>query len=394
MELARFTSGKKAQARSRSVRGKPTSERDARAHCILARAPADFHADREKTPVRPYVVLYNGDDNIRGGSALDALAVRDVQEAARAVAASLRRLGEVAVVESGDGDPERLARQLRAQDPCLVFNLADAVGGVAEREAHIPALLELLGLPYTGNTSQTLALCLDKPKTKALLRRAGLPTPSGAVLRDPWRDSLTGPTYPVIVKPTAADASHGIEPTNVVEDERAARSKAAEIIARFPPAALVETFIDGREFNVAVVQLEPSGRPELLPLAEIDWRLPEGVPRVCGFTAKWVASSESAKQTPIVCPAAVSATLERRIRDLCVAAFDAVSGRDYLRIDLRVDENEDPSILEINPNPCLSPDAGLARSARVAGWSYDELIERIARQAEARGSVASRSFER
>jgi len=338
--------------------------------------------------VRPYVVLFNNEANIRGGSELDALAARDVQDAAAAVAASLRKLGPVEIVETGDGDPERLAHEVKVHNPRLVFNLAEAVSGVAEHESHIAALLELLGCAYTGNTAQTLALCLDKSKTKALLRGVGVPTPPSVVLRDPMQGSLSGLNYPLIVKPTASDASHGIESANVVWDERAARARAAELISRFPPAALVEDFIDGREFNVSMVQIKTDDRPELLPLSEIDWRLPEGVPRVLGYTAKWLEASPEYHQTPVICPAVVSAALDHRIREICLAAFEGVSGRDYLRIDLRVDKDERIFVLEINPNPCLSPDAGFARSARIAGWSYDDLITGIAHHAEARRHIA------
>ena len=338
--------------------------------------------------MRPYVILFNNDANIRGGEAIDAIASLGNLDAIEPIEAVLSKLGPVERVDVDGGDPETLALALKKAAPRVVVNLAEAARGVAELEACIAGVLELLGLPYTGSTPQTLALCLDKPKTKALLRGAGLPVPSGVVLRDAARDSLGGVEYPAIVKPACSDASHGIEPSNVVSNERAARAKAAELLGRFPPAVVVERFIDGREINVTVVDLEPGSGPMVLPFAEVDWRVEPGVPRVCGYEAKWVEGTQSFVKTPIICPPTLSPDLERRISEVSIAAFEATGCRDYARIDLRIDADDRPVILEVNPNPCLTPIAGVARSAGVAGWSYDALIERIVRSAEARGSVA------
>ncbi len=330
---------------------------------------------------RPYVLLCNLDDNIVGGDARDAIAAQEAPITAKAVQAAIASLGPVVIVETGDADPERLAHDLKRHDPLAVFNLAEGARGVAALEACVAGILELLDLPYTGNTPLTLSLCLDKPKTKALLRGAGLPVPDGVVLRDAWRDPIVGLAYPAIVKPAAMDASHGIGPDSVVVNEAGARAKAAALIDRFPPTAMIERFIDGREINVSVVQLEAGAAPTILPLSEIDWHLPPGAPRICGFEAKWVEDAESFHGTPVICPAVVSPELDRRIREICLAAFEAVSGRDYLRIDLRIDAEERVYILEVNPNPSVSPSAGLARSARIAGWDYDRLIVRFIRNA-------------
>jgi len=336
--------------------------------------------------VRPYAVLYNQDENIQGGDARDAIAARDSREASAAVGAAIAPLGPVVMVETKDGDPLDLSRRLLELEPRVVFNLAEAARGVAELESAIASLLELLGLAYTGNRPQTLALCLDKQKTKNLLHGAGIPVPRGVVLVDAARDSLAGLEYPVIVKPACMDASHGIEPTNVVHDEKAARAKAAELIQKFPPSVIVERFLDGRELNVTIADVGKG--PEVLPLAEVDWRLPPGVPRVCGYEAKWVEGTQAFNKTPIVCPTTLAPELERRVREIAIASFEAVSGRDYARVDIRLDQDERPFVLEVNPNPCIAPIAGVARSAGVAGWSYDEFIRRIVHNAEQRGPLA------
>lgn len=333
-----------------------------------------------------YVVLYNRDENVLGGDARDAIAARGNLEALEAIEAALSVLGPVVAIETGDGDPAALARALRETAPRAVFNLAEAVRGVPALEPAVPALLELLGIPYTGNGPFTLALCLDKPRTKALLRGYGLPTPPWRVLEDPHGGSLEGLELPLIVKPSAMDASHGIDPDSVVHDEAAARRRAALVIERFGQPALVEQFVDGRELNVSIVD-DP---PAVLPASEIDFRLPPGAPRIVGYEAKWIEGTEAHAGTPVVCPATLEPELEAAVRDLALRAFRAVGARDYARVDLRVDREGRPFILEVNPNPDVSPAAGLARAARAAGWRYDDLVRRFVRLAEERGSARAR----
>jgi D-alanine-D-alanine ligase len=183
------------------------------------------------------------------------------------------------------------------------------------------------------------------------------------------------------------DASHGIDTDSVVQDEAAARRRAALVCERYGPRAIVEEFVDGRELNVAVAL----GR--VLPLAEVDWRLPEGVPRVLGYAEKWDEESEAYARTSIVCPARIDDALASRVRAVALAAFDAVGARDYARVDVRVDARGEPFVLEVNPNPDISPGAGLARAARVAGWSYDDFIQRIVQVAEERAKAPAARAE-
>lgn len=334
--------------------------------------------------MRPCLILSNREDGIAGGTPDDLVAAQSHAATVSAVAAALAKIGPVVEIDASDGDPDRLAREIRVHDPRLVFNLAEGARGRAEFEANIAALVELIGFPFTGNSMQTLALCLDKPTAQRVLRGAGIPVPDGAVLRNPRADPLDGVSYPAIVKPAALDASHGIEPASVVVDEAAARAKAAELMAIFPGRALVETFIDGREIAASVVQIAPDAVPAVLPLSEIDWPARPGEPRVLGFRAKWIEGSDAFEAIQIVCPAPLAASLRSEIEAVCRRTFVAVSARDYLRIDLRIDAGERVFVIDVNPNPCLAPDAGFARSALAAGWSYDAIIQQIARNAESR----------
>lgn len=339
--------------------------------------------------MRPYVILYNDDENVEGGDSRDALAVVDVRDTIDPVRAALEELGPVEVVRTGRGDPEEIAREIKRIAPRCVFNLAEAVRGVAALESSVAGLLELLGVPYTGNTAQTLALCLDKPRTKLLLAGAGIPVPHGVVLRDAQRDPMPGLAYPAIVKPACMDASHGIDETSVVADETAARAKAAQVIARFPPAALVERYIDGDDALVGMIQESPGAPPTVLPLGKIGFQLPEGAPRISSFASKWEVESDVFRRTPGDYPGDFAPECADRIRRVAAAAFEATGCRDYARADVRVGFDGAVHVLEVNPNPCLIPELALARAAGLAGWPYAALVHLFIRNAEERGPLSS-----
>lgn len=338
--------------------------------------------------VQPRVILYNDDENVEGGEARDALAVVDVREQVEPVRAALAELGPVELVTTGRGDPEEIARALTGLAPRCVFNMAEAARGVPALESCVAGLLELLGLAYTGNGPQTLALCLDKPKTKLLLAGAGLPVPPGVVLRDAWRDPLARLAYPLIVKPAGMDASHGIDDASVVHDEASARARAADVIRRFPPAALVERYIDGDDALVGLLQERPGAPPTVLPLGKIDFRLPAGRPRISSFASKWDVASDVYGSTLGQYPADFEPALAERIRRVAAAAFVATGCRDYARVDVRVGRDGALWVLEVNPNPSLIPAWALARAAGLAGWSFPALVQLLVRNAEQRGPLS------
>lgn len=351
---------------------------------MRASVPAGSGAGR----AAPFVILYNDDDNVAGGQASDAQAVVDVREQVEPVRAALARLGPVEVVATGRGDPAELALELAHLAPRCVFNMAEAARGVSALEGCVAGLLELLGLCYTGNTPQTLALCLDKPRTKLLLAGAGLPVLPGAVLRDAARDSLAGIAYPAIVKPACMDASHGIDAASVVADEPSARARAAALVRRFPPAALVEPYVDGDDALVGLIQERPEAPPTVLPLGKIDFRLPPGVPRISSYASKWDVGSDVYERTLGMYPADFEPELAERIRRIAAAAFVATGCRDYARVDVRVARDGTPWVLEVNPNPSLIPEWALAHAAGLAGWSFAELVQLFVRNAEERGPLA------
>jgi D-alanine-D-alanine ligase len=229
--------------------------------------------------------------------------------------------------------------------------------------------LELLQIPFTGNPSRSLSLCQDKFCTKSVLAAHGLPVPQGWVVEkgDPIPTDLA---FPLIVKPNEQDASLGIYPQSVVED-RASLAKRVEFVSeRYGGPVLVESFIDGREFNVAVLD----GREtRALPVSEIEFRdLPAGMPRILGYHAKWQEDHELYQRTVPVCPAAVSSETAGALQRTALAAYRALKLKGYARVDFRMDAAGKIHILEVNPNPDASRDSGIARALKAAGIKYEE----------------------
>jgi D-alanine-D-alanine ligase len=336
-------------------------------------------------------VLYNDDAKmLPHGNAQDRIAWEGADLQARAVAASLRRAGFEAVEVATGPCIASLAARLTKLRPDFVFNGCESFAGDSRMEAAVASLLDLLQLPYTGNCPLTLAIAQDKALSKELLRGRGLPVARWAVLTradDPLPSDLTPPLF---VKTRFEDASHGISARNVCLTTAEARHCAAELMHAWQQDCLVEEFLPGREFNVGVLF-----DGEVLPLAEIDYQLAPGLPCVVTYEAKWVAGSAYDLGTPVKCPAEnVVSDLAVRLRDLAGQTYRALGCRDYARVDIRLNAADEPCILEVNPNPDISPDAGLARAAARGGIEYDELIAGIARAALRRGAAMGRTEAR
>jgi D-alanine-D-alanine ligase len=332
-------------------------------------------------------ILFNDDGALLHGEAKDALAVAAVAGCAKSVATALCARGRAATLLAAPADPGELLSALRATRPDAVFNLIESYRGESVLESAAFALLELTGLPFTGNGSLASALALQKPLAKALLAARGVPVAPGCTMAtadDPLPPDFATVPFPWIVKPSREDASHGISNESVVFDAAAARARARFVIERYRQPALVERFIEGREINVGMVG--PADDPELLPLAEIDFTpFPAGRPRLVTYESKWVEGSDDWNGTPVK-DAELPAPLAERVRSIAREAWRALSLRGYGRVDLRLSERGEPFVLEVNPNPDLSTDAGFARAWSRSGRTYDELVDTIL--AHARAGVA------
>jgi D-alanine-D-alanine ligase len=282
---------------------------------------------------------------------------------------ALATLGYEPVVLEFDGEPASWLRALREGEFDLVFNLCEGLGGHGSEE-HLPAAaVELLGLPMTGARALTLGLCLRKDLVNAHLRAQGIAVPDWAVARA--GQALVWRRYPAIVKPAAEDASLGIDDHSVVRgasELEAARAKGHQSWERL----LVQRFVDGREFNLALVG------DHVLPPAEIEWALPEGLPRVVTYAAKWETGSVYDRGTIPRILGPREGALPARLERLARRVWAAVDGVGYGRVDVRMDDRSRLHVIDVNPNPDISTGAGLARQAAAAGWSYTELIARVA----------------
>lgn len=264
----------------------------------------------------------------------------------------------------------------------VVFNLCEDIKGEGVYEVYIASLLELLGMDYTGSGPLTLGLCLDKAKTQKLLSAHGLPTPGHVVLEKGSGTLPKGLRFPLIVKLLHEDGSLGLDKGSVVYDRKSLWERVKRLTRQYRQPVIAEEYIDGREFNVSV--FGNGEDTQFLPISEIDYT-PLGTkgPRILTYASKWDESSSEYRKTMPVCPASLSPALERTLRTFALSACRIFGCRDYARVDFRL-KGRTPYIIEINPNPCISLDAGFIRSAKVAGLSYADVIGKILEFAIAR----------
>ena len=304
------------------------------------------------------------------------------------VRAALAAAGHSASLLGVGSDVAAVVAGLRAAAPDLVFNLAESFGGKSALESNVAALLNLLGLRYTGSSPAGLLLAGDKSLTKKILRLHDIRTPEFATFYRGALDWAGDLQFPLIVKPPQEDASIGITSSSVVRDLKELFGKIDELQTQFQAPVLVEEFVDGREFYVGVLG---NAQPEALPVMELDFSaLPAGRPRIASWEAKWGTDGQGAGEefagTKSIFPEGVEEELVRRMQAIAVECFQALRLRDYARIDLRVTAAGEVYVLEVNPNPYLERDSEFARAAARAGLGYDALIARIVELASARYS--------
>lgn len=308
------------------------------------------------------------------GEARDRIAEQGAAGEAEAVAAALITLGQRPTIVPMGNNPARFLETLSAANPELIFNLCEGVWGDSHRELHAAALLELTGLPVTGSGPLSLGLTQDKLRTKELLLANGLPTPRHLVARcgEPL-PAVPELSYPLIVKPRNEDASQGITDASVVDDFPALQGQVAYVHRTYCQDALIEEFIIGRELNAAI--LGNGGAAMVLPLSEICFDPALRHP-IVSYAGKWLEDSPAYLGTVPTCPAELAEDAAAAVRRAALSAFRIMGCRDYARVDIRLRDGI-PWILEVNANPDISPEAGLARSAAAFGFDYPGLIGRI-----------------
>jgi D-alanine-D-alanine ligase len=290
-----------------------------------------------------------------------------------AVAHALSLAGMVIPLEADEEFPARL----RETRPDIVFNIAEGLNG-PNREAHVPAICEFYGIPYTGSDPLTLALGLDKERTKEVLAARGIRTPRWTVAGGA-SGSLNGRRlrFPVIVKPLFEGSSKGIDSGSLRWDRKSTLERVRWVVEGYGQPALVEEFLPGREFTVAVLGNGDEAR--ILPPVEIRFdSLPEGAPALYGWEAKWVWDTPEAPLSIFECPAQVDPDLLAALEKATLGAYHALGCRDWARIDLRLDATGEPHVLELNALPGILPDprqnSCFPKAARAAGLGYEEMI--------------------
>jgi D-alanine-D-alanine ligase len=335
-------------------------------------------------------VLYNIDYEDGGPDTDPAYAARaEVGLVAESIGVALKDAGYDAQLVPVDGDLVDLRTRLLEIDPDCAFNLCESLAGDARLESAVPLLLELLGLPFTGSPPEVLSFGLRKDRVKQRLQAAGIPTPEGRVVT-----RAGGPcdlAFPLIVKPVREDGSVGIWRTSVVHDEAQLARAVEALMGTLRQPCLVEQFIDGREFNVALLG-HPT--PRVLPLSEIDFGgLPAGAPHIVSYDAKWASGSEDDLGTVPVLHPSLGSAVAARVRRVATDAFRAVGVRDYGRVDVRLAAGGLPYVVDVNPNCDLSPHAGMARAAGAFGIDFRALVSLLVSYAQRRrraGSITAR----
>ncbi|MDD8031532.1 MAG: ATP-grasp domain-containing protein [Acidobacteriota bacterium] len=304
----------------------------------------------------------------------DLLAECDSDETITAVQQALQKFHQVVLIESD----ERAYTRLSQEKPDLVFNIAERLFG-PNRESHIPTICEMLNIPYTGSDPLTLGICLDKSRAKEILTFHKIPNPKFWVIENPEKIP-TGISFPVIVKPLYEGSSKGIKDNSVVNDRKELKAKVAEISELYNQPSIVEKFLTGREFTVGVLGNYPE--LEILPVVEIDHsKLPAGARPIYSYEAKWLWDRPEKPLEIFKCPADISGKLKTKIDNIIKKTCQVLRIKDWARIDLRLDQNDEPNILEINPLPGILPNpeenSCLPKAARAAGYTYDQLINRV-----------------
>ena len=266
-----------------------------------------------------------------------------------------------------------------------VFNLCDeGFNNDPRKELHVPALLEMYGIPYTGAGPQSLAFCYDKSLVRGIAKEMGIPVPDACFITPGDRTYDVGMKFPAIVKPNAGDSSYGITQKSIAQtiEELSDIITSLRTTLGYDCSLLVEEFLTGKDISVGIIG-NPSGYSMVLPVIEEDYSaLPPCLPRICGYEAQWLPDSPYWKVTSK--PADLPEGTEKMIVRCCLALFERLECRDYCRFDWRLDEHGNPKLLEVNPNPGWCWDGHLARMAKYAGLNYSEMLGRILKAAEER----------
>ncbi|HOI30600.1 MAG TPA: ATP-grasp domain-containing protein [Melioribacteraceae bacterium] len=273
-----------------------------------------------------------------------------------------------------NSDVRSAIKKINNYSPDVILNFVESVEGVSNLESYVAGLFDLLGIPYTGNNPICLGNCLVKSRTKQILNSHGIKTPRHYIAK---LNHIPTPKelllrYPAILKLAREDASIGISEFSVVENHESLKQRLHYLFSTYKQEVIIEEYIEGRELNVAILG------DQILPISEIRFDgLPDELPKIITYEAKWSPDSIYYKHTTPKCPAPLEKKLKIKIEQMAMDAYKALECRDYARVDIRLNSRNIPYVIEVNPNPDISPDSGFVRSAAAAGINYEDLLYRL-----------------
>lgn len=330
-------------------------------------------------------LTYNLRREVKVGDNLpdDFYAECDGIETIEAVKNAILECHETAVMVEADEDAYEKLRALR---PDIVFNMAEGLWGES-REAQLPAMLEMLRIPYTGSSPLSLGLCLNKARAKEVLSHYGVPNSRFIVSDNPdfcfadrSRSNENFFPFPMIVKPLFEGSSKGIKNDSFVTCPAELETKVRSIVREYSQPALIEEYLSGREFTVALMG---NGKTlKVLPIVEINYAsLPAGVNHIYSYEAKWIFDRPDNPLDIFNCPAVLGEALKNKIEKTAMDAFGALSLRDWCRIDIRLDCKGAPNVIELNPLPGILADpkenSCFPKAARAAGLTFGGLVNGV-----------------
>ncbi|MBI5327927.1 MAG: ATP-grasp domain-containing protein [Deltaproteobacteria bacterium] len=336
--------------------------------------------------LKKVAIIYNDDMDMLIEKEHSITSWEGVIDTAKSVEAALKSEGLSTTLIPLRDKVEDFIKTIKLENADIIFNLCEGAMGKSAFEMNVAAVLELFGFRFTGSGPLTLSLALNKARAKGILAYHGIPTPKFTIYdlrftnleitnRQSKIENRKSLSFPLIVKPVQEDASIGIDQDAVVKNMSTLKNRVNYVIKSYKQPAIVEEYIDGREFNIAVMG---NHKPKALPVSEIDFsRFSENNPKICTYEAKWVTDSPIYLKTPPICPADIPRELEQKLFSIALKAYNVLGCRDYARVDMRMGEDGIPKILEVNPNPDISPNAGFVRSAAAYGFSYPQLILEI-----------------
>ncbi len=284
---------------------------------------------------------------------------------------------------------DNLANRLQEIKPDLIFNIAEGLWGDC-RESYVPMICERLGLPYSGSDPLTLAICLNKARAKEILSFHHIPTPVFKLVTPDDKFIAEDFSYPAIIKPLSEGSSKGIFNDSVVKSAQEAKERIISKLQQYHQPVLIEKFLHGAEFTVAL--WGNTEQIEVLPIVAINYdQLPAEAHPIYSYEAKWIWDTPDKPLEIFQCPAKISGALQKRIATTARTAYQVLNIRDWCRIDIRLDENEIPNILELNPLPGILPDpkdnSCFPKAARTAGYNYAAMLQKVVQIAARRNGL-------